>query len=509
MVKKAVKDGKTELAYLSKLDTELAAIAEDIGNTDGLGEGIEMASTLCSAFEENPLVAALMGKIEREYGISIASPLELTKMVITGGDHPYFKVASAMIRFPVTGMEIDAKFMLLMGTVVTLSNMVTSIDPSVLDDMGFQDETLGGIPGSVIESLKLARLRLVTPHLDGPYKQAIEDVQEAIDELSNAKLWIGTEVANLEKMALTNALNAASAQANKYWPEIKTGLAKLAEAIDVINTTVIKPAGADKRLGKIRKVRTDIAKEIQKMKDPSVPQGPLMPAYILALASIKRVLEISQPRPSDGNPPPVVTPISSWDSALVASIIETMNRILSFTNRPYNVDAFADYCNQLQSKYNEFAVMYANTLIEVEANWVNFPGVKELLDSVKAMLDGMGFDAAAEALDLGDIEGFADMSELTALSTGSAFVAVQRIAGLFSSLGLFNLTDEMDKLKSSLKKKLDTQTVEKKAKSKNRIANVKKRLDRLNKSFDSTMELVAQVLGAIDAVRGIAEINIV
>lgn len=508
-VKALTTDVTKELTYISTLDTEMSGLVDDISNVEDLGEAIDMASALCSAFEENPLVAQLMGQIEREYGISITSPLELTKMVVTGGDHPYFKVASAMIRFPLTGSLTSAKLYTITDIVIKLSNMVSVIDPTILAEMVSQNSTDGGIPGDVIVLLNSARAKLATPHLDGPYKSAIADVQSAIDELSDAKLWFGTEVSNISKLALTTALNSTYSELNKYWPEIKTSLTEMNDAITTINFTTITPAGAGKRMGKIRKIRTDIAREVQKMSDPAVPQGPVIPQYIIALGAIKKMLELSQPRPSDGAPSPVVTAIGAWDMTIVNDIESLMNKIINFTKRPYTVAAFAAYCSSLQARVDDYMVMYANTVIEVNSNWPLFPGVRELLDSIKGILGAMGFDNAADALNMGEIDKFADMNELTALSTGSAYVAMTQLASIGYQLGLFGLKDSLDKLKSEAKKKLDKQKFENKAKKKNRLDATKKRLDRLNESFEKFTSFYGEIAGMIEALANIVEINTV
>lgn len=507
-VKQITDDVQKEITYISSLDEELGGLVDDISNVEDLGEAIEMASTLADAFGENPLVAQLMQKIEDDYGVSISSPLELTKMIVTGGDHPYFKVAAAMIRFPVTGAVTSAKLGQLSAAVTALAEMVASVDPAILSGMESQDTSQGGgVPGEVITLLNQARSKLATPHLDGPYKSAISDVQEAINKLSDAKVWAGAEFSNVTKLALTTALNSAYSKLSEYWPDIKSGFSEMQDAITTINTTTISPAGAGKRLGKIRKIRLDIANEVQKMSDDTISQAAIIPQYLITLGSIKKMLELSQPRPSDGTPAPVVTPIGAWDSALVSEIESLIGKIINFSKKPYTVDAFLGYAATLGLRLEEYYVMYASTVLQVEANWAVFPGVKELLQGIKSLLDTLGFDNAADALDLGDIEGFADMSEITALSTGSTMVAFTQVAGIAYQLGQFGLKDKLDKEIASVKKKYEKQKFENKAKKKNRLEDTKKRLKKLNESFEKFQSFYADFTGIVEALSSVAELS--
>lgn len=505
-VKELTDDVKKEITYLSSLDSELSGMMDDISNVDNLGEAIDMASTLCSAFAENPLVAQLMGQIERDYGVSINSPLELVKMVATGGDHPYFKVAASMIQFPITGTGVLLSLNQLVEAAKVLNGMVIAINPAILAEMTSQMETNGGIPDDVVSSLNEARRKLATPQLDGPYKAAIDDVQAAIDALSNARLWAGNMVDNVQKLALTTALNSTYASISEYFTSIKSGASTLTGYINVINNTTISFSGAGKRLGKIRKIRTDIAREVQKMQE-SIPQAPRIPEYIITLGGIKKMLSLSQPLPSDGTPYPVVTPVTSWDSSIVSEIQSLAGKIIQFTKKPYEVAVFTGYVNELIVKSEEYTLMYANTLLEVEANWASFPGVKELLDTLESVLSELGLDAAADALANGKIDELTSMSDLTATSTGAAFVAIQGIGSIAHNLGLFSLKDSLDTMQAVTKKKVDKQKFENKAKKKNRVSAVKKRLTRLNESFEKFTSFYAELTGLVETVANVVEIN--
>lgn len=508
-----VEMGKDKIKTATSLIAKLTALKDfdlgegDLLESDSLTDVIESAGTIIEAtsgildvLAENPLVAQFISYMESEFQWKINSPLGLVKMLIGKESSNLLKVATAMIKWPVSAAEYSARTRVIFNTLNSLLNEI----PAGMGD--FPLDGTSTIPDAVLTPLLSCR-KLLAQSLSGvnpdlvKYRSAQTDLDTAIAALNDIEVWQNSPLGTVASMTIRLAIDQLRAQftASGATSSMTDNKNEIISLYNTIKETPVIPAVTNPTMAKARKAKSEIDKIIRNMQNPDIVQNLALIQYAMALGAVRAVLMAATPI--------IVMPVLAFPNTTVVfntapllKVHRDLGRVYNFLNYPNKLDLLAQLVADGLSDLNVLDAEITMFNAQLDALWLVLPGVRELIDMCVELLNKAGLDGAASALETGDISSLISMNALTGTKSGAAFAAISTIMETLTGMRISSFDTVLSKMEAKMKLESSKDQAKIKAKKKSKIEKLKANIANATQAIDESVTFMAEMSGILSGI---------
>lgn len=494
----------TLVATISKYPEYLTTPDEDIVSDADWTDVLSEASDIVNAAGESPVMQEVFNQIEKEFGISVTSPLSLAQNIMQGKDSGLLKVIVAMLQYPI---KMSAFTQAVQALYDATSSLALFIDGRGASMNGFFNAS-SPIPDDVLIALQNTRNKLQTtlmsPFDVRKYELYTEELRDVIVSLESVPIIDGALDA-AGSLIVKMVMDASSNEMLEAYRLLSKAATEAKNNISVIKTTdtAVKTSNTQ-RFVMAKKAIRRINGVIDEMKRGGVLQGAMIPKYIIALNVAHAILRTGKPVVDSATVGPMDVSGVIDSIAQIDLVLASCRKIILCLQKParlfYLKDELASLYGRIQLLNSQIAT--SSAAITALAEDAAFEHAFEVAQSVLALIQGL--DYANMLLSNGDYSSFFEITETTATSEAAAQQALTILADLCEKTGMPILFSS--KLREAAKK-MEKQEREKRArreaKKERKKSKIVTAIEETNKLIQDGQELFATAIGAVDSIQSI------
>jgi len=472
---------------------------DDIGSTDWT-DTVTEATEILDAAGQSPLMNAMYDQIEKEFGISIRTPLALAQNIMQGSDSNLLKVVVAMLSF-------EMKMKAFASAVQIIYDAMAEVNSYIADRSGMNGLFDSGavIPNEIIVRLEKARNELQRT-LGSPFDVKKYDLNTAeiklvakdLEELPlflNASNAAGNLALKMMLEATQSTVSSAYRLLQKHGEECKKTV-----MIIISTDTTIKTVSSSRFVMAQKAVRR-INGLLSEMKRGGDQQGMMIPKYIVALNVAYSILRTGKPM----NSPDITFDLMDVSGMIVTSveidtILASCRKLLKATQNPRRLVTIKDELSGLYAKLQVFRSHTTSSQKAIEAieSDIRYNKAFEIAQSVLLLIQGL--DMAQMLLENGDYSDFFNATEMTSTSEGAAFVGLSTLADMCDKVGLSVVAVKFREKAKEMQKQEREKRSKREARKERKKSKIATQIEEINKAIEGMQELVATASGTLDGI---------
>ena len=502
LIKKAT-DDIAKLTALGDVDFE-DAFSDSENLMDGLSDAMDVATSVCGALGDNPLLDSALKRLSDQYGFDFTSPLELAKSLMSGKGNDLMKVVGAMLQFPLKKEEYLAQANL---TITAAEKLVSELNAHGIDLSKAQSLIdAQQIPDEIVQRMITARRELTKSmtgdFLEDEYQKGINNLKQALTDMGNINVWADSLGAASLTEGVRLIFNQIAFLIKGYIYMERQIHRELVDLINVIRTTPVMLGSTTKAYGKSKAAIHDLNVLIAEINKVNENEIAYVPQYMVALGTIITVLKMAKPYTNTTAPTALGNTSIPFDEGKLSALYLATGRIYTFTKNPGKAALLESHVLDSRTKYDEAKQELDNFNAQINILWTHLPGIKDFLNEVKTLLAGAGLDKAADAIASGDVTGLMSMDDKTATKVGAVLVSLETVNEVLKAYGI-NASEEIEKYIKKTYNKYISKKVSNDSKKKDKINKLKKTLTEAADALNDISKMVEEVTGTVVAVEAI------
>jgi len=473
------------------------------GDATSWTDVVAEATEILDAAGQSPLMNAMYDQIEKEFGISIRTPLALAQNIMQGSDSNLLKVVVAMLTF-------EIKMKAFASAVQIIYDAMAEVNSYIADRSGMNGLFNSGavIPNDVIVRLEKARNELQrtlgSPFDVKKYDFNTDEIKAVARDLEALPIFLNASNA-AGNLALKMMLEATQSTVSSAYRLILNSGTECKKTITTIITTdtTIKTVSSSRFVMAQKAIRR-INGLLNEMKRGGDQQGMMIPKYIVALNVAYSILRTGKPM----NSPDITFDLVDVSGITVTTveidaILASCRKLLRATQNPRRLVAIKDELSGLYAKLQVFRshVTSSQKAIEAIEADVRYDKAFEIAQSVMLLIQGL--DMAQMLLSNGDYSDFFNATEMTSTSEGAAFVGLSTLAEICDKVGLVLPAMKFREKAKSMQKQEREKRSKREARKERKKSKIATQIEEINKMIESSQELFATAVGTIDGLASV------
>jgi len=492
----AYKQAMEMVTKITKYPEFLDTPSDDVESTDWT-EVVTQASEIVDAAGQSPLMNEIYNQIEKEFGISVRTPLALAQNIMQGSDSNLLKVVVAMLTFETKMAAFSTAVQTIYDALAEVSNYI-----AIHYSMDGSFNPGAAIPNEIVVRLETARNELQrtlgTPFdikkydLNTDEIKSIASAMEELDLFDNVTDALGNMALKMMLETTQSTVAAAYRLLQRAGDECK----KTITTITTTDTTLKVVSSA--RFVMAKKAIRRISGILAEMKRGD-NQGLMIPKYIVALNVAYSILRTGKPI----NVTDITFDVMDVSGITVTiteidALLASCRKVLRATQQPRKLVAIKDELTTLRSKLQIFNAHASASQVAIEALEGDYSKAFEIAQTVLVLISGL--DMAQMLLTNGEYDDFFAAPETTSTSEGAAMVGLEAMAIVCTQVGMIMLAQSFREKAKQMQKKEREKRSKREARKERKKSKIATQIEEINKMLESTQELVSLATGTLDGI---------
>ena len=463
------------------------------------------ASEILNAAGQSPLLNEIYDQIEKEFGISMRTPLAMAQNIMQGSDSSLLKVVVAILSF-------ELKMNTFAASVQVILDAMKDVNDYIANHTGITGYLVPetAIPGEIIQRLTTARNELQrsmgSPFDVSKYDLNTQEVRAVAAAMEEIEIFDRATDA-MGNMALKMMLESTGSLVASTYRLLQRSAAECKKNLEIILTTdtTIKTVSTQRFVMAKKAVRR-INGVLNEMTRSGIPQGLLIPKYIVALNVAYSILRTGRPQT---NPAITLTPLDisgvTVTSAEIDAILASCRKLLRATQQPRKLVAIEGEITTLTTNLALFRAHVTSTqaFFEIIEQQVGYEDAFEIAETVLGLIQGL--DMAQMFLENGKYSEFFNATESTATSEGSAVVAFSVLADLCDRVGMGMIGMKFREKSKEMQKQEREKRSKREARKERKKSQIATQIEEINKMIQTTQEMVATAVGTLQGITAVID----
>ena len=464
---------------------------------------VAAASEILNAVNESPLMNEIYDQIEKEFGISIRSPLALAQNIMQGSDSGLLKVVVAILSF-------ELKMNTFAASVQVILDAMKGVNQFIADHAGMDGflnpET--PIPNEVIQRLEMARNELQrslgSPFDVEKYDFNTQEVRRVAEAMERIEIFERAFDA-LGLMALKMMLESTGSVVASTYRLLQRSGSECKKNLNIILTTdtTVQTVSSQRFVMAKRAIRR-INGLLKDMTRGNIDQGLLIPKYIVALNVAYSILRTGRPKVNNDI---VLSPMDISGVTVTAveidAMLSTCRKLLRATQQPRKLVAIEGQIATLEAQLTLFRSHITETQAFFEIIEGDYDKAFEIAQTVLVLIQGL--DMAQMFLENGEYSDFFNATENTATSEGAAIAALQLLADTCDRVGMGLIAVKFREKSKEMQKQEREKRSKREARKERKKSKLAEQIKEINAMIQSTQELVATAVGTIHGIAAVID----